>query len=132
MSEPGLLAISSGTIRENNNRWYILKYPIFPVEIVNEYTIRYTKSCVWISVKMNMSFGCTLLYQNPGIQYKKSRPGPRLTTHFTNTRSNLLRRVVVRYPHLYGGVTNVKVCEFEKSHVHINPRSCAFAIHTWG
>ena len=28
------------TMRENNNRWYLLKYPIFHVEIVSEYILR--------------------------------------------------------------------------------------------
>ena len=79
----GLLPISSGTIRENTNRWYLLKYPIFHVEILCEYTLRNTKLCVWISVQMNMYLWCYM--KNRGIQYRISRPGPWFNTHFTNT-----------------------------------------------
>ena len=72
------------TIRENNNWWNLLKYPIIHVEIVSEYILRYTESRVWISVEMNKYFLC--YNRKPGFQFQNSRPGPGFTTHFTNTR----------------------------------------------
>ena len=71
------------TIRENNNRWYLLKYPIFHAEIINEYTYTYTESCVWISIWLNVYFWW--YKQKPGFQFRNSRPGPGVTTHFTYT-----------------------------------------------
>ena len=64
MSKPCLLCVTmlSSTIRDNNNPWYLLKYPIFHVEIVSEYTLRYTESCVRISIKLNMYLSKTAVF----------------------------------------------------------------------
>ena len=113
MSEP----ISSGTIRENTNRWYLLKYPIFHVEIICEYTLRNAKSCVWISVKMNLYFWCYI--KNTGIQYRNSRPGSWFNTHFTNTHVNTNRGLKKRirvYFHLKYYQTLNPVCTFNQYH----------------
>ena len=83
MSKPGLLPISSSTMQENNNRIYLIRYPIFQIEIVSKYTLRYTKPCVLIIVKMNMNFWCYI--KNPSFQFRNSRPGPGITTNFTDT-----------------------------------------------
>ena len=34
------------TIWKINNRCYLLKYPIFHIEFISEYTLMYTESCV--------------------------------------------------------------------------------------
>ena len=83
MSKLGLLPISSSPIREKNkNRWYLLKYPICHVKIVSEHTLRYTKSCVWISVKINM-YSWDYISKN---RFRVSKfPARPLFYHFTNT-----------------------------------------------
>ena len=82
---------TNGLSLENTNRWYLLKYPIFQVQIVSEHTLRYTESCVWISLKMNMFFWYFIT--TPGFQFQNSRPSPSFTTHFTNTRRKFVTGV---------------------------------------
>ena len=68
---------------KNNNRCYLLKYPIFHVEFISKYLLRYTYTCAWISGKINIYFWC--YFKKKGFQFRNSQPGPSLTTYFTNT-----------------------------------------------
>ena len=96
MSKPGSLPILDHfTTRENNNWWYLLKYPIFHVDIVSEYTLRYNESCVWISVEMNKYFWCYI--RKPGFQFQNSRPGPGFTTHFTESQIVVIGYEYIRF-----------------------------------
>ena len=105
------------TIQENTNRWYLLKYPIFHTEILCEYTLRNTKSCLWISLKMNMYFPCYI--KTPDIQYRNSW----FNTHFTNTHVHFpsqhnwwIEKRIGIYIHLKYYHTLNPVCTFNQYH----------------
>ena len=115
-----MLPISSGTIRENTNRWYLLKYTIFHVEILCEYTLRNTKSCVWISVNWTCTFD--VISKTPySVSNFPARPGPAndlipiLPTLTCTFPLGLKKRIRVNFHLKYYHTLN-PVCTFNQYH----------------
>ena len=78
---------------------YLIFTKLFNIEIVSEYTLRDTESCVWISVNMNMYFWWYI--KNPVFSFEIPGPAlillrilPTLTFH-QNTNLGLKKRIRV-------------------------------------
>ena len=125
MSEPGLLhvPISSGTIRENTDQWYLLKHPIFHVEILCEYSLRnrlHNHVCEY-----QLKWTCTFNVISKTPVFSIEIPGPALDlipilpilmcTFHQNTNRGLKKRIRV-YFHLKYYHTLNPVCTFNQYH----------------